>query len=187
YISSLKAGGKPYVLAEDHAWLCAALTSQLREPAAFWSKLENLPTAQVALPAGAIRAIARRLPEPGLSYRAIHRVAGLGSLGRQRWVALADWRGGKIAREAKALAPSACCWAQANDGTCRLLYQAILSRAVRAPDPFVGIQKYWIVRRLAPDCVRIDLESSAANRDEERLLYAMGWETANLHLATRQA
>ena len=187
YISSLKAGGKPYVLAENHAWLHAAITSQMREPATFWSKLDDLPTVQTKLPAGAIRALVRRLPTPGLGYRAVHRVAGLGSLGRQRWVALADWRGGKIAREAKALAPSACCWAQASDGACRLLYHTIIGRAIRAPDPFVGIQDNWIVRRLAPDCVRIDLESLAANRDEQRLLHAMGWEAANVHLGSRKA
>ena len=40
----------------------------------------------------------------------------------------------------------------------------------------------WIVRRLAPDCSRIELASLPAERDEARLLHAMGWETANIHL-----
>ena len=69
-----------------------------------------------------------------------------------------DWRGGKIAREAKALAPSAYCWAGAGDRSRSLFYSAILSRATRSPDPFLRVQKSWIVRRLAPDCTRIDLE-----------------------------
>lgn len=185
YASGLEAGGKPYVLAEEQDWLRVALTNQMREPAAFWKKLDDLPTTNEPIPASATRALEQLLPEPDLPYRVAHRVAGLGSLGRQRWVALMDWRGGKLAHEAKALAPSACCWAYA--GPQQLHYQAILRDAVRAPDPLLRVQEHWIVRRLAPDCTRIDLEALAADRDEERLLYAMGWETANIHLGTRAA
>lgn len=187
YAKGLAVGGKPYVLAEEQDWLRVALTSQMRDPAAFWKKLDDLPTTKDTVPASAISALAQLLPERDLPYRLVHRVAGLGSLGRQRWVALMDWRGGKLAHEAKALAPSAWRWARASAGPQELLYQTIISQAVRAPDPFVRVQDNWIVRRLAPDCTRIDLESLAANRDEARLLYAMGWETANIHLGSRQA
>jgi hypothetical protein len=40
------------------------------------------------------------------------------------------------------------------------------------------------VRRLAPDCSRIELSALPKERDELRLLHAMGWETANIHLGT---
>jgi hypothetical protein len=40
------------------------------------------------------------------------------------------------------------------------------------------------VRRLAPDCSRIELSALPAERDILRLLHAMGWETANVHLGT---
>jgi hypothetical protein len=40
------------------------------------------------------------------------------------------------------------------------------------------------VRRLAPDCTRIELSALPVQRDEIRLLHAMGWETANVHLGT---
>jgi Uncharacterized protein conserved in bacteria (DUF2252) len=43
------------------------------------------------------------------------------------------------------------------------------------------------VRRLAPDCSRIELASLPRERDEERLLHAMGWETANIHLGSAKA
>ena len=56
------------------------------------------------------------MPERGPHWRVAHRVAGLGSLGRERYVALADWHGGSVAREAKALAPSACVWAERGQG-----------------------------------------------------------------------
>jgi hypothetical protein len=42
----------------------------------------------------------------------------------------------------------------------------------------------WIVRRLSPHCSRIELGVIPTNRDELRLLSAMGWETANIHLGT---
>ena len=65
------------------------------------------------------------------------------------------------------------------------MYQAILTKARRACDPFVQLRGQWIVRRLAPDCSRIELASLPAERDEARLLHAMGWETANIHLGSR--
>jgi hypothetical protein len=61
----------------------------------------------------------------------------------------------------------------------------LLQRAVRVPDPTFKIRDGWIVRRLAPDCSRIELADLPSVRDEERLLAMMGWETANLHLGSR--
>jgi hypothetical protein len=55
------------------------------------------------------------------------------------------------------------------------------------PDPFVKFHDRWVVRRLAPDCSRIELATLAAERDEARLLYSMGWETANMHFGSPQA
>ena len=48
-------------------------------------------------------------------------------------------------------------------------------------------QKRWIVRRLAPDCSRIELAAMPRERDEFRLLHAMGFETANVHLGSIKA
>ena len=45
-----------------------------------------------------------------------------------------------------------------------------------------------MVRRLAPDCSRVDLSAHKKNPDEElRLLEAMGHETANIHLGAGKA
>jgi len=60
----------------------------------------------------------------------------------------------------------------------------MLDHAVRCPDPFVRVQKKWILRRLAPDCSRIELSAMPKERDEIHLLHAMGWETANVHLGS---
>jgi hypothetical protein len=115
-------------------------------------------------------------------------MAGLGSLGHTRVVLLGRWHGCYVAREAKQLTPSACVWARGKPARGQLTrYGRILDRAVRVPDPFVRPYDGWLLRRLAPDCSRIELASLPVNRDEARLLYSMGWETANIHFGTPRA
>src|SRR5579871_1125082 len=184
YRRALERGGRPIVLAEEHPWLRAMMTGVLRDPEEYWMKLENLPTWRGKVPKSAIKGIERMLPEAGIPYRIAHRIAGLGSLGRERFVAIAECRGAHIAREAKALAPSACVWASANKASHAIRYQEILDRSIRAVDPFVRLKGRWIVRRLAPDCSRVELSSMPRERDESKLLHAMGFETANVHLGT---
>ena len=45
----------------------------------------------------------------------------------------------------------------------------------------------WIVRRLAPDCSRVELAALPKDRDEQKLLHAMGQETANVHAGDARA
>jgi hypothetical protein len=183
YREALEKGGCPFTLAEHHPVLHAMATARLHEPQRFWEKLNASPEAP-DVPSGAMKAIGRAMPEGGLEWRLLRRRAGLGSLGRERYVAVAAWRGGSVAREAKALAPSAATWAAKRRGSDPVLYEQMLESAVRCPDPFVRVQKKWIVRRLAPDCSRIELSALPKERDEIRLLHAMGWETANIHAGT---
>ena len=58
---------------------------------------------------------------------------------------------------------------------------------MRVPDPFVAVKRHWLIRRLAPDCSRIELGSLPKTKDELKLLQAMGRETANIHLGTKAA
>ncbi len=187
YTDALEAGGRPYVLAESHPTLRTMAAARLHEPEKYWDKLHALEECREEPPAGARKGIDRMMPEPGLRWKVVHRVAGLGSLGRERYTALAAWRGGWVAREAKALAPSACVWAENGKASAPILYQKMLDSAVRSRDPFVRLQKRWIVRRLAPDCSRIELAALPRERDELHLLHAMGWETANIHLGSAKA
>jgi Uncharacterized protein conserved in bacteria (DUF2252) len=187
YKKGLEEGGLPIVLANEHQWLRQMVTGVLRDPVQFWEKLNGLPTSKGRVPKSARRAIERLMPEPGLDYRIVHRIAGLGSLGRQRFVGIALCRGGRVAREAKALAPSACVWACGGKVSERIRYQEALDRSVRDLDPFVRLRGRWIVRRLAPDCSRVELSNMPKERDESKLLHAMGFETANVHLGTRSA
>ncbi len=187
YQESIEEGGRAFVLSEHHTWLRGIAESELRDPVRFWTKMESLPTIRGDVPVSAIEAIEHIMPSRDLRYRLAHRIAGLGSLGHARYVAIANWNGGKIAREAKALVSSACYWAHEHDGPPEILYQAIMSRAVRCLDPFVQLRGRWIVRRLSPHCSRIELATLKAAGEELRLLRAMGWETANIHLGTRSA
>jgi Uncharacterized protein conserved in bacteria (DUF2252) len=192
YRDSLDAKGLPFVLGERHQWLRSIAEGELRDPVRFWQKMDALPTLKTDVPVSAIDAIEHLMPAPGIAYRLAHRIAGLGSLGHARYVAIANWHGGRIAREAKALVPSSACWAESaiapeDPGPAEILYQTILNRAVRCPDPFVQLRGRWIVRRLGPHCSRIELASLRGPDTELRLLHAMGWETANIHLGTASA
>ena len=126
YRGALEAGGRPYVLAEHHPILRVMATARLHQPEPYWDKLHALPELKETPPAGALKALAELMPERGLTWRLSHRVAGLGSLGRERYVAVAEWCGGSVAREAKALAPSACLWAKTGKGTAPIRYQEIV-------------------------------------------------------------
>ncbi len=198
YRAGLEHGGEAFALAEHHPALRQMAVERLKQPEQFFEKLNALETCR-NLPDSARKALWRMLPDRDLTCRVAHRVSGLGSLGRRRYVALTTWRGGTIAREAKELAPSAWLWARAQDkksngkasemgrGPTKLLYQEALDRSRRAPDPFVKMRGRWIVRRLAPDCSRIELASLPARHDAVKLLHAMGFETANVHLGSSKA
>jgi hypothetical protein len=176
YRDGIERGPQPFTLEERHGWLRAVATSRLREPKPFWAKMGALPTARDPDPK-AVAALLGALPAPDLPARICRRVAGKGSLGRPRFVALAEWNGGGVAREAKATAPSAWVWASGAAGAPR-------GPVAACADPTVQHVGRWLVRRLAPQCTRIELPDLPDERDEEKLLAAMGFEVANVHLAT---
>jgi hypothetical protein len=185
YSKSLRTGGRPFVLAEENIWLRDIATVASRDPVHFWSKIDALRSIRNGIPSAAHNALESAMPEPGLPYRIARRVAGLGSLGHPRFVAVAELHGGRICREVKALVPSAVSWAAREDSAIK--YSKIVHRAVRSPDPFVRVNDRWLLRRLAPFCSRIELDALSAGRDEEQLLFAMGWETANIHLGSQSS
>ena len=182
---SLETGGRPFILAEKNKWLRDVASGSQRDPIAFWKKLDDLPTHRGKVPQEVYKNLEMAMPEKGLSVRIVHRQAGLGSLGRRRYTAIADWRGGRVARETKELVASAYRWEEEGSEKNPIHYQDILDAATRDPDPFLKQRGRWIVRRLAPDCSRVELASLQQARAETKLLEAMGAETANLHLGDR--
>ena len=92
-----------------------------------------------------------------------------------------------MAREAKSVAPSACLWARGKGRDCgkgNPWLEKTVRSAVRCADPYYEVRRGWLVRRLAPDCSRIDIDELVHHRDLASLLHAMGSETANVHLGT---
>jgi hypothetical protein len=189
YRDQLELGGEPFILMEKHPELREMAIQELRQPALFWQRLEEKSApARRSLPASARKAIRDLLPdgaEP--DFRILTKPKGLGSLGRERFLALAQHEGGILAREAKTVAPSACLWASgrgARAGKGNPWLEKIVRTSVRCPDPWWEVRRGWLVRRLAPDCSRIDIEELVHHRDFASLLHAMGAETANNHLGT---
>jgi uncharacterized protein (DUF2252 family) len=176
--------GKGFVLEEDHPTLRQMALSEERNPEHFWAKLTAFKT--VDAPRVVRKLLSRALPEEAGRPRIVHRVAGLGSLGRPRYVALAVCDGGMVAREAKAALPSAYGFA-ASSKEKRLRCEELPGRAIRSPDPFYRLRKGWLMRRLGPHCSAIELADYPKHRDERHLMLAMGCETGNVHLGTPDA
>jgi hypothetical protein len=181
YSASLEAGGKPFILEESHPGLREMAMGAERAPTKFWSKLTKLPRATP--PKDTQRLLQRSFPEKAQDIAFSHRIAGVGSLGRPRYVATAQCNGGLAAREAKAWLPSAWGWARGRPKE-RAYSVRLLERSVRQPDPYYAVEDGWVIRRLGPHCGRIELAELPKRRDERLMLRAMGRETANLHLAT---
>jgi hypothetical protein len=180
YRETLQSGGNPFVLEENHPGLRRLALVAEREPTRFWDRFLNLPA--VAPPKAVRKLLKRHLPGDADDLMFCHRVAGMGSLGRPRYVVIARWNGGFVAREAKAWLPSAWRWANGRPNE-KVDALRLFKRAVRQPDPYYTVESGWVVRRLGPHCGRIQLSQFPKRRDERRILRAMGCETANLHLA----
>jgi hypothetical protein len=189
YRQQIEGGGEPFVLMEKHPELRRMAIQDLRQPAAFWRRLEEKSAPlRSRMPSSARKAFRDLLPhgvEP--AYRVLTKPKGLGSLGRLRFLALAQFEGGRLAREIKQVAPSACRWAAGKagrPGRGNPWIEKIVRASVRCSDPWWKIRRGWLVRRLAPDCSRIDIDEIVHHEDLASLLHAMGRETANIHLGT---
>src|ERR1700737_2884788 len=92
YRDALSAGGKAFILAEHHQWLRLLALSKLRDPVRFWVKMQRClpytskPSAEVR------RMIEAALPFAKGVYQLKKRIAGLGSLGHPRILALSSWQ-----------------------------------------------------------------------------------------------
>jgi uncharacterized protein (DUF2252 family) len=151
YVKSLRSGGEPFVLAEREQYMEKLGIRAFKPPDGFWEKLAHLPVARGGIPEDARQALRKTLPNADLDCKIVRRKAGVGSLGQQRFVALARWEGGWIARELKALLPSACLWLEGRRGRFQSYYHEAINSAVRSHDPFQTIGGRWLTRRLSPE------------------------------------
>ena len=180
---------KPFVLDRDHLWLRRQFEVDDDERDEFWMKIEKkrrkTKDGQEDRKAAAATTLAYReiLEARMLGGKKImfwRSSAGTGSLGRPRWVAYAEWRGGPILREAKALVPSA--WTLASVSSSKIGCREVAGGQYRAPDPyFEVVDESTVVRRLSPNSRKLEVESYGASLLDPRMLGFMGQELANVH------
>lgn len=173
YRAGLESGGKPFVAGAGHRWLALPRGSA----ADFWRQLERLPAPGApALPDEAEAAL-HALAPAGAWHPSLHRrTAGLGSLGHRRVVAVGKSDDGPAAREVKELSPPAGVWL----GLPNVEAPRPTSGWSWTIDPLLTVRGRWQCRRLAPDCVKLDL-ADYGHGEERHLLKAMGFEAANVH------
>jgi hypothetical protein len=178
---------QPALLDEGETWLRPYAIGTELESGEFWDKLgkpKKYPLidgkADGRPPRDVMQILNASLPDGSTNIFYRRRIAGGGSLGRPRYVAIADWRGGRVLREAKALVPSA--WTYVHGAQPSGLLK-LARGAHRAPDPFLDVEGKWIIRRLAPDSRKIELDKDAATHLKGNLLQAMAFDLASIHAA----
>lgn len=168
-------GPRPFVLERERGWIRALFAADDGDREDFWAKILALPPAHRPDQAF-VAALRGTLPEPGIAAAIFPRRAGVGSLGRLRLVTATEaWRGGPLAREAKAALPSA--WnpkAKAGSG------YAYAGGRFRAPDPWLKSEGDIVVRRLAPDSRKLEFEELRPHL-RRRLIRAMARDIAAVH------
>jgi hypothetical protein len=172
---------QPVVLDRDMQWLRELVVVSEAERAKFWKKMAAVKAKPA--PERYLAAVANAKPEPRLSIKTARRVAGTGSLGRPRWVGIADWRGAPVVREAKALVTSA--WCRIHAASHREVRAGeIANGRFRPLDPWYRIVNDVVVRRLSPNNRKIEVEKRKSALFTRDMLETMGVELANVHLGT---
>jgi hypothetical protein len=176
---------RPIILDRDWARLRKRVVVSNKMRAKFWRRIETAKF--MPAPAPYLEVLAGAMPQPHLQLRTARRVAGLGSLGRPRWIGVAEWQGAPAVREVKAMLPSA--WIFAGHGSAQGSRAAEIARGpFRANDPWYRLHGRLLVRRLSPNNRKLET-NDAGGRDllEAEHVRAMGLELANLHLGTAGA
>lgn len=193
YSAGLKDAPQPFVLERRHAWLLRLVRAALKEPKFFWRRWLREKTQAAAedqIPPPLVARLRQAMPKDvPVEFREMKKgvTKGLGSLGHQRFFAYTEHHGGPVAVEGKSMAPSAVLWATGKSGK-EVHTDRLLKGTGRPSTPHTSTHEGWLVRPIMSDCGRIDLAelqlgetAQEINFDQERLLFAMGYEAANLH------
>jgi hypothetical protein len=171
---------QPALLDEGETWLRPYAAPTEEKSKQFWKEVRDYPKARP--PRKVTAALIASLPKDAKKIRFRSRVAGGGSLGRPRYVAVAFWRGGHVLREAKALVPSAWIWAHGGKSKASH-FRALANGKYRAPDPFLEVNDKFIFRRIAADARKIELVDVGGSKIEADIVQAMGFDLASIHAA----
>ncbi len=169
------------VLLDEHAhWLRPFADAGPGANKSFWRDIDACPDASP--PSEVRRALKQSLPEGAEVLRFASRRKGGGSLGRPRFVVVAHWNSGRVVREAKALVPSAWNWAHARKGQ-RSRFIELAYGKYRSPDPELRAVPGYVVRRIAPDSRKVDIDDVERQGLGSRLVSAMGADLGAIHAA----
>ena len=177
-----KRKASPLVLAERRRWLRHIALNQLRDPTLFWQKLTALPNAAgTVLEGDAAPGAARTRP----SFRDVRRIAGVGSLldarASSRWRTHAARFDARGRRNRGCHPPRGGCAARSDAArTTRRSSAAPFARPIHSSASAITGSSGAALSI----CRGIDLETMPDDREELKLLRAMGWETANMHLGS---
>jgi hypothetical protein len=180
YAQGLRAP-RPIVLDRDWAWLREALVVSDKQRAKFWSKVEAAQ--HTPAPTRYRQYLADTMPQARLDMWTARRIAGTGSLGRPRWIGVAEWQGAPVVRELKVVFVSA--WTlERGRGSQAIHCEDIANGRHRAKDPWYRLQDNVVLRRLSPNNRKVEAEKGGVSLLMPDLLRAMGLELANVHLGT---
>ena len=163
----------PIILDHDYAWLRRLVVVPNKERQHFWDKMAALKAPRKPPAQRYLRALNDAMPQHGLRLAYARRTAGAGSLGRPRFVGMAQWRGAPVVREAKAALPSA--WTRVKGrGAKPLRCYEIATGTYRAPDPWYALSDDVIVNPGGKPVM--------GQLIDKKMLRAMGRDLAAIHL-----
>jgi len=175
------AAPRPVLLDQQDGWLRSFANPSEQTGIDFWGEVDACLDAD---PPRAVRgALALSLPDDARIIRFASQTKGGGSLGRPRFLAIAEWNGGRVVREAKAYVPSAWLWAHRKKAPREPWFIDLARGSFRSPDPFSGAQAGFAIRRVAPDARKIELADVAERVPSARFLAAMAADLAAVHAA----
>src|SRR5581483_2668963 len=163
----------PFILGDHHPHVYKLASEAFADPTRFEHKLVKLPPYEGRMPKAAATLMARVLPHGRFDATLHTRVAGVGSLGARRIVALGAMSGGLVVREAKQVPGPASMWLF-DRRPARGLTALVSDAHGVAGDPARIQQGKWVVRRLAPDMARLELTAMRRKHDEGAILRSMG-------------
>jgi hypothetical protein len=174
------ADPRPIVLDHQYTRLRDLVVVPDEERTHFWEKMDKLAKPGRKPVKEYVTALVGAMPEPRLEVTYGERSAGLGSLGRPRWIGVSQWRGGPVVREAKAALPSA--WTLPSGRSKQPMYCAEIATArYRAPDPWFRLVGHIVVRRLSPNNRKLDAAEFPLNLTNKKMLRLMGRELGAVH------
>jgi len=173
------AAPSPIVLDRKARWLQRLVVVSDDRRKDFWKKIDE--EKEEDAPARYLDPLIAAMPQKGVEVWTARRTSGTGSLGRPRWIAVGDWKGGEVVREAKAVVPSS--WVRTHDiASKKIRCGEIANGLYRAADPWFAVHGNVVIRRLSPNNRKIEADDPALQSLSPKLLQAMGRELAAVHV-----